>query len=100
MSSLHNLVILLHGVGATGADLAATGDALLDFLPDAVFASPDAPNPFDGGGVGRQWFSVLGINAFNRAQRVERARAGFDRVVAEEVEKAGFAWKASKQLPS
>ncbi len=84
------LVILLHGVGADGANLAPLGEALEDFLPDAVFASPDAPDPFDGGGPGRQWFSILGVNDANRRERIERARAGFDRVVAREIERAGF----------
>ena len=91
MSSAHRtLVILLHGVGANRADLATLGDALRGFLPDAAFASPNAPNPFDGGGLGRQWFSVVGVNEANRAGRVEQARAGFDRTVAQEIEKAGF----------
>ena len=91
MSSAHqNLVILLHGVGSNGADFAALGKALQGFLPDAAFAPPNAPNPFDGGGLGRQWFSVVGVNAANRAERVEQARAGFDRIVAQEIEKAGF----------
>ncbi len=79
MSSAHeNLVILLHGVGSNGADFAGLGKALQGFLPDAAFAPPNAPNPFDGGGLGRQWFSVVGVNAANRAERVEQARAGFD----------------------
>lgn len=90
MPSAQNLVILLHGVGASGADLAPLGVALRDFLPNAVFAAPNAPNRFDGGGLGRQWFSVVGINTANRAQRVEQARAGFDRIVAQEIEKFGF----------
>ena len=90
MPSRQNLVIVLHGVGANGANLATVGETLRGFLPDAAFAAPDAPNPFDGGGSGRQWFSVVGINTANRAQRVEQARAGFDRIVAQEIEKAGF----------
>jgi phospholipase/carboxylesterase len=85
-----SLVILLHGVGANGADLAPLGEALRKFLPESVFAAPDAPDAFEGGGFGRQWFSIVGINAINRAHRIEQARAGFDRVVAGEIEKAGF----------
>jgi phospholipase/carboxylesterase len=90
MPSAENLVILLHGVGACGTDLAPLGVALRDFLPNAVFAAPDAPNRFDGGGSRRQWFSVVGIDTANRMQRVEQARAGFDRIVAQEIEKVGF----------
>jgi phospholipase/carboxylesterase len=90
MPSKQSLVIVLHGVGANGADLAAVGESLRGFLPSAVFAAPDAPNPFDGGGRTRQWFSVAGVTAANRAQRVEQARAGFDGVVARELARAGF----------
>ena len=62
MPSRQNLVIVLHGVGANGANLATVGETLRGFIPDAASAAPDAPNPFDGGGSGRQWFSVVGIN--------------------------------------
>ncbi len=90
-STPSSLVILLHGVGANGADLAPLGGALKAFLPDTAFVSPDAPEPFEAGGAGRQWFSVVGVSDANRGARVERARAGFDRVVAREIERAGFA---------
>jgi phospholipase/carboxylesterase len=90
MPAEKNLVIVLHGVGANGADLAPLSETLRGFLPDVAFAAPDAPDPFEGGGLRRQWFSVVGIDAANRAQRVEQARAGFDRIVAEEIDKAGF----------
>ena len=80
----------MHGVGANGTDLAPLGAGLRGFLPNAVFAAPDAPSPFDGGGSARQWFSVVGIDTAVRAERVKQARAGFDRIVAQEIEKAGF----------
>jgi phospholipase/carboxylesterase len=85
-----SLVIFLHGVGASGADLAPLSGLLRRFLPAAAFASPDAPKPFDGGVPGRQWFSIAGVNDANRGERVAGARAGFDRVVNHEIEKAGF----------
>ena len=89
-STPQSLVILLHGVGANGADLAPLGAALRGFLPAARFASPDAPSSFDGGGFGRQWFSINGITPFNRAERTDAARAGFDRVVRSEIGLAGL----------
>ena len=91
MSSAESLVIMLHGVGASGADLAPLSGPLKRFLPNAAFASPDAPNPFGGAPSGRQWFSIAGVSDANRAQRIAGARAGFDRVVAHEIEKAGLA---------
>ncbi|HYZ33950.1 MAG TPA: dienelactone hydrolase family protein [Crenalkalicoccus sp.] len=52
------LVVLLHGVGAEGADLIGLALALAEALPHAAFAAPDAPAPYDMAPFGRQWFSV------------------------------------------
>lgn len=52
------LVVLLHGVGADGADLIGLAPALADALPDAAFVAPDAPAPCDMAPYGRQWFSL------------------------------------------
>jgi phospholipase/carboxylesterase len=72
------LVILLHGVGARGADLAGLGAQWAAVLPEARFAAPDAPFAFDQGGPGRQWFSVAGVTQVNRPGRVVAGRAAFD----------------------
>ena len=90
MSSRESLVVLLHGVGGSGADLAALGGALRPFLPNAAFVSPDAPNPFDADPSRRQWFSIVAVDDRNRAERVAAARAGFDRVVAHEIDQVGL----------
>ncbi len=95
-ASPESLVILLHGVGASGANLVPLGEALEAFLPDAMFVAPDAPEPFAGGGSGRQWFSIIGVSDANREERVLKARAGFDRVVAREIERAGFAGRLDR----
>jgi phospholipase/carboxylesterase len=52
------LVVLLHGVGADGADLIGLAPVLAEALPDASFAAPDAPFPCDMAPFGRQWFSL------------------------------------------
>ncbi len=52
------LVVLLHGVGADGADLIGFAPALAEALPDAAFVAPDAPSPCDMAPFGRQWFSL------------------------------------------
>lgn len=52
------LVILLHGVGADGADLFGLVPYLAPMLPDAVFIAPDAPFAYDMAPFGRQWFSL------------------------------------------
>ena len=38
----HQLVILLHGVGSNGADMAALGNAWKGSLPKTLFEAPDA----------------------------------------------------------
>ena len=85
-----NLVILLHGVGSNGADMAALGRAWATSLPDTIFAAPDAPFAFPHG-AGFQWFSVAGVTEANRPQRIEAARADFDRVIGSIIETNGFA---------
>lgn len=52
------LVIFLHGLGADGRDLIDLADILGKALPDAAFASPDAPFPCDMAPYGRQWFGL------------------------------------------
>ena len=52
------LVALLHGVGADGADLIGLAPVLARALPDAAFVAPDAPFPCDMAPYGRQWFSL------------------------------------------
>ncbi len=81
------LVILLHGVGSNGANMAALGRALAPALPGIVFESPDAPH---GSGPHREWFSVTGVTEANRPGRVVAARPGFDAVIATLIEQHGF----------
>jgi len=73
------LIVLLHGVGARGADLAPLAQALRSEFPQAAVLAPAAPHPFDGGGTGRQWFSVAGVTEANRAERVAAVLPGLRR---------------------
>jgi phospholipase/carboxylesterase len=85
------LVVLLHGVGARGADLEPLGRCWRRLLPDVAFASPDAPEPFDGGGGLRQWFSLTGVTAADRPGRTLAARPGVDQLFAAILREHGFA---------
>ena len=93
--SNQSLVILLHGVGSNGADIAPLGGAFASYLPHASFVSPDAPEP-SAFGSGYQWFSVMGVTEANRAARIEAARVGFDRIVTGLIEQHGFAGKLDR----
>lgn len=57
------MVILLHGVGSNGQDLISLAPLWAQYVPDAVFISPDAPFPCDMAPPGYpdsyQWFSLL-----------------------------------------
>jgi len=64
------LFILLHGVGARATDLVPLATKLKRVFPSAAFLLPDGTFPFDGGGNGRQWFSIRGVTEENRSGRV------------------------------
>lgn len=84
-----DLVILLHGVGSNGADLATLADAWRRVLPNADFEAPDAPLPA-GRGPGRQWFGVNGVTEANRPERVVAAREGFDKTLGDVIAAHGL----------
>jgi len=70
---IKQLFILLHGVGSKSSDLVPLAHQFRDVFPSAAFVIPDGNVPFDGGGNGRQWFSVNGVTEENRIPRVAAA---------------------------
>lgn len=83
------LLIMLHGVGSNGADLAPIGQHIAQNI-GADSISPDAPHRFDQGGAGRQWFSIAGVTEANRPARVVEARASFDTTLSEIIAQHGL----------
>jgi phospholipase/carboxylesterase len=53
-----SLVVLLHGLGANGADLLGLAPYWAELLPHTEFVAPDAPEPCDMAPFGFQWFSL------------------------------------------
>ena len=84
------LIILLHGVGSSGATMAPLGAAWQAAMPDTDVAAPDAPFGFDHG-AGWQWFSLVGITPANRPERIVAARESFDRMLAAILTEHGLA---------
>ncbi|QAB00906.1 MULTISPECIES: alpha/beta hydrolase [Agrobacterium tumefaciens complex] len=87
--SANILVIMLHGVGSSGNDLAPLANAWEANLPAAVFASPNAPTP-SSFGSGYQWFSVAGVTEDNRSERIRDARLSFDKMISSIIAGNGF----------
>ncbi len=80
------LVILLHGIGASGAQLQPLATAWKPQLCHAHFATPSAP--FSNGHGGHLWFKVDGLQL--DPGRIAQAREAFDRQIEEVIARAGF----------
>lgn len=74
---MDSLIVLLHGVGGTPADMAPLAALIATHDPHARVAAPPAAVPCDRGGAGHQWFSVDGITEENRPGRIRAALPAF-----------------------
>ena len=79
------LVVLCHGVGADGRDLIELAPHWGQALPNAAFAAPDAPEPYDSGPSGRQWWPIGDRNPARMAHGAAAARPGLDAFIDAEL---------------
>jgi len=84
------LVVLLHGVGANGADLIELAPYFGPALPDAAFVAPDAPFPYDMAPFGRQWFSLQDRSVAAMAAGIRAAAPIVDAFIDRELERRGL----------
>ncbi len=84
------LVVLLHGVGADGADLIGLAPALARFLPHAAFVAPNGPEPSDMAPFGYQWFSLQDRRAEAMLRGVQVATPVLDAFLDAELERHGL----------
>lgn len=84
------LVVVLHGVGDHADAFAPVAQALVPALPHATFLVPDGFYPWDGGGDGRQWFSLTGVTDANRPERAGRAAAEVNAWIDAELARRGL----------
>jgi phospholipase/carboxylesterase len=84
------LVVFLHGFGADGADLIEIGRQWRNFLPDADFIAPHAPERCAMSPMGRQWFPLTMRDPDERWRGVIAARPTLDAFLDAELEKRGF----------
>ena len=85
------LIVILHGYGADGADLIDLGRAWQGQLPDAAFIAPDAPEalPYEALG-GRQWFPLEERSPREYRIGAEAAQATLDRFLDRELAALGL----------
>ncbi len=84
------LVVLCHGVGADGKDLIDLAPHWAETLPDAAFAAPDAPEPYDGAPFGRQWWAIGDRDPARMAAGAARARPLLDAFIDAELARCGL----------
>ena len=76
--SARQLVVFLHGLGADGNDLIEIGQQWRDWLPDAAFAAPHAPDPCSNVPMGREWFPLTLTDPREFWRGVSYAAPGLD----------------------
>jgi phospholipase/carboxylesterase len=64
------LMVLLHGWGASAADMAPLAQVLQAAFPQAALLAPQGFESVDTGLAGRQWFSLDGVTEDTRPARV------------------------------
>jgi phospholipase/carboxylesterase len=84
------LVILAHGYGSNGEDLIGLAPYFAKELPDAVFVSPNAPEPVPGYPGGYQWFPLARLDPVTTAQGVRSAAGVLDRFIDAELIRYGL----------
>jgi phospholipase/carboxylesterase len=84
------LVVLLHGVGADGADLIGLAPAWAEGLPHAAFIAPDGPEVCDMAPYGRQWFSLQDRRHASLAAELRRAAPALDGFLDAELARLGL----------
>ncbi len=85
------LVVLCHGVGADGHDLIDLATTWRAAVPHAAFLAPHAPEPYDGGPHGRQWFSLADRTPSVLYAGAQRTAPALDATIDAELTRLGLA---------
>ena len=84
------LVILAHGYGSNGQDLIGLAPYFARLLPEAVFVSPNAPEPVPGYAGGFQWFPLSRLDPHLMAAGVKGAAPTLDAFMDQELRRYGL----------
>ena len=85
-----HLVVLLHGVGADGADLIDIGRHWAPLFPDAAFVAPNAPDPCDWDETRYQWFRLTVRDPHEYWQGAAAAAPKLDAFIDAELKRLGL----------
>lgn len=85
-----HLIVFLHGYGSDGEDLIALGRQWQAFMPDAAFASPNAPEACVQVPGGRQWFGLTMRDPGERWAGVNKAQGALDAFLDAELARHGL----------
>ena len=84
------LVVLFHGYGSNGRDLAGLANAWAPHFPDVAWASPDAPEQVPGYPQGYQWFPISRLDPELMEQGVRSAHPSAEHFVSSELKRWGL----------
>ncbi|MBL94117.1 MAG: Carboxylesterase 2 [Alphaproteobacteria bacterium MarineAlpha3_Bin5] len=87
------LVIMAHGVGADGNDLINLANYFEKVLPNAIFVAPNAPETFDGGPPGYQWFSLSDPSYDQKLKGLRNASKIFNQFIDDQLAATGLSEK-------
>ena len=89
------LILLLHGWGASGAAMAPLAQALRRAFPQAALLAPDAPLPWDraeaagAGAQARQWYGIQDLDEQNWPGRVDAVLPALSEWVRQQQQRLG-----------
>lgn len=84
------LIVILHGWGADGANLIDLADFLAPAFPDAHFIAPNAPHVCEVNPYGYQWFSLMDRNPSRMLQGARDAAEILNQFLDEELSALGL----------
>jgi phospholipase/carboxylesterase len=86
-----HLAVLLHGVGDSADGFQGIAHALAPRFPRVDFLVADGFHAWDGGGRGRQWYSMQSVTEESRKARVREARLEVSPWLDDELASRGLA---------
>ena len=87
----HDLVVFLHGVGASADSFRHLAEQVAPAIPQARLVIPDGFYPFDGAATGRQWFGMRDLTEKSRGERVGRAGREVSEWIDAQLDRQGLA---------